>query len=64
MYYTVDLVYAGIAGFLLGAGIIFYIAERLLREVRNESRQWRKDAIAAKSDASFWQQAYAKDANK
>ena len=64
MYYTVDLIYAFIAGLLLGAGVVYWFATRLFHEVRKETRQWRKDAIAAKQDATFWQNAYSKEMTK
>lgn len=54
--------------FFIGFATCFAIGSILwmawAEDYEAQIRAWRKDAIAAKSDATFWQNAYAKDANK
>jgi hypothetical protein len=57
----IDKIYLFLAGFGLGFVIMYYIATNLLHDVNAQVRQWRKEAIAAKSDAAFWQTQYSKD---
>ena len=60
----VDVIYALIAGFGLGFVIMYYIATNLLNDVNAQLRLWRKEAIAAKSDATFWQTQHSKELTK
>jgi hypothetical protein len=41
----IDTIYTFLAGFLLGFGIMYYIAANLLGQTRKEIRYWRKQAI-------------------
>jgi len=58
----IDKIYLFLAGFGLGFAIMYYIASNLLSDVNAQLRLWRKEAISAKSDATFWQTQYSKDA--
>ena len=60
----IDQIYLFLAGFGLGFVIMFYIASSLLNDVNSQLRIWRKEAISAKSDATFWQTQYSKDLTK
>jgi hypothetical protein len=57
----IDKIYLFLAGFGLGVAIMYYIASNLLNDVSAQVRLWRKEAIAAKADAAFWQTQYSKD---
>jgi len=45
----IDTIYTFLAGFLLGFGIMYYIAANLLGQTRKEIRYWRKQAIKGQS---------------
>ena len=62
MYEANALVAVFISGFLLATGLMLYISQRLIRELETEIRSWRKEAIAAKHNADWWQNQYSKDA--
>lgn len=57
-----DIIYALITGFFGGFGVMLYIAQRLLSDEQSNTRQWRKEAIAAKQNADWWQTQYGRDA--
>lgn len=62
MYYPADLGLVFIMGFITGFVVMLYIAQKLLIEQQKETRQWRKEAIAASQNADWWQTQYGRDA--
>lgn len=51
-------------GFISGVLIMIAIAQNIANSKNSELRAWRKEALAAKSNADFWQAQYSKDLAK